>query len=118
MLGEFLQSAAALLVCMAASPEGERVGIFSFAYPPSEFLGARDGGWGFRWIYTLGDCAFSTHASGAGGRFLRFRRSNFLKRGAGGRFLGSPLPSAAARLICMLKHPRQRGGLGILERMI
>ena len=67
MLDEFLQSAAALLVCMAASPEGERAGIFSFAYPPSEFFGARDGGWGFRWIYTLGDCAFSMHASGAGG---------------------------------------------------
>ena len=50
--------------------------------------------------------------------FSRFRRSNFPERGAGGRLLGGFLPSAAARLICMLKHPRQRRGLGVVERMI
>ena len=42
MLGGSLQSAAALLVCMAASPEDKRVGIC--ALQPSEFSGATGGG--------------------------------------------------------------------------
>ena len=63
MLGGSLQSVAALLVCMAASPEDERVGIF--ALQPSEFPRATGGGLGFRYISTLGNLSFSMHTSGS-----------------------------------------------------
>ena len=43
MLGGSLQSAAALLVCMAASPEGERVGIFVLRFNRPSFPERRAG---------------------------------------------------------------------------
>ena len=68
MFGGYLQSVAALLVCIAASREGERVGIFNFALSPSESPGARSGGWGFRWISTIDGGAYGMHTSGSGGQ--------------------------------------------------
>ena len=105
MLGGSLQSVAALLVCMAASPEDERVGIF--ALQPSEFPGATGEGWGFRYISTP---AVDLLACIPAGReeerdklvtFLCFRHLSFPERGVGGGVFCGFLQSAAALLVCM-----------------
>ena len=107
VLNGSIQSTAALLVCMPAGRLGEGVKLgFQLSFRLSNFYSGR---WGLRfWADLFPRLQLFRFARQRVGRvitmktnYLRFRRSNFQERGAGGGVLGGSLPAAVGLLVYM-----------------